>query len=88
MRTFAGLSCLPGTTSSTWLFSREQVDARNFFTSSLIGSEVFSPAHEGPSDDGGWGAAVLLLSVVDLVPVVVVDLDVVELTDGEVVLVA
>ena len=64
------------------------MDARNFFTSSLIGSEVFSPAQEGPSADaGGWGATVLLLSVVGLVPVVVVDLDVVELTDG-VVLVA
>ena len=61
------------------------MDARNFFTSSLIGSKVVFPAHEGPSaDDGGWGTAVLLLSVVDFVPVVVVDLVVVvELTVGE-----
>ena len=107
MRTFDGLSGLPGTTFSTyevfmkllhkkvtWLFSREHVDARNFFTSSLIGSKVFFPAHEGPSADGGWGTAVLLLSVVDFVPVVVpvvvvlvvvVPLDVVDVTEGVVV---
>ena len=63
------------------------MDARNFFTSSLIGSEVFFPAHEGPSADGGWETAVLLLSVVDIVPVVVVvvPLDVVEAAEGVVV---
>ena len=63
------------------------MDARNFSTSSLIGSEVFFAAHEGPSADGGWGTAVLLLSVVDIVPVVVVvvPLDVVEATEGVVV---
>ena len=63
------------------------MDARNFFTSSLIGSKVFFPAHEGPSADGGWGTAVLLLSVVDIVPVVVVvvPLDVVEAAEGVVV---
>jgi len=60
------------------------VDARNFFTSSLIGSVVFFPAHEGPSADGGWGTDVLLLSVV----VIVVPLDVVEVTEGVVVVVA
>ena len=65
------------------------MDARNFFTSSLIGSEVFFPAHEGPSADGGKGTAVLLLSVVGFVPVVVVvPLDVVEVTEGVVVVVA
>ena len=65
------------------------MDARNFFTSSLIGSEVFFPAHEGPSADGGWETAVLLLSVVDIVPVVVVvPLDVVEVTEGVLVVVA
>ena len=67
----------------TWLFSREHVVARNFFTSSLIGSKVFFPAHEGPAADGGWGTAVLLLSVVDFI--VVVPLDVVEVTEGVVV---
>ena len=63
------------------------MNARNFFTSSLIGSEVFFLAHEGPSVDGGWGTAVLLLSVVDIVPVVVVvvPLDVVEAAEGVVV---
>ena len=60
------------------------MDARNFFTSSLIGSKVFFPAHEGPSADGGWGTDVLLLSVVDFVPVVVVPLDVVEVAEGAV----
>ena len=70
----------------TWLFSREHVDARSFFTSSLIGSKVFFPAHEGPSADGGGGTTVLLLSVVvDVVLVVVVPLDVVEVTEGVVV---
>ena len=58
------------------------MDARSFFTSSLIGSKVFFPAHEGPSADGGGGTTVLLLSVVVVVLVVVVPLDVVEVTDG------
>ena len=70
------------------------MDARSFFTSSLIGSKVFFLAHEGPSADGGGGTTVLLLSVVDFVPVVVVVLvvvvpvDVVEVTDGIVEVVA
>ena len=65
------------------------MDARSFFTSSLIGSKVFFPAHDGPSADGGWGTDVLLLSVVDIVQVVVVvPLDVVEVTDGIVEVVA
>ena len=61
------------------------MDALNFFTSSLIGSKVVFPAHNGSSADaGGCGTAVLLLSVVDFVPVVVVDLVVVvELTVGK-----
>ena len=59
------------------------MDARSFFTSSLIGSKVFFPAHEGPFADGGWGTAVLLLSVVDFI--VVVPLDAVEVTEGVVV---
>ena len=64
------------------------MDARSFFTSSLIGSKVFFPAHEGPSADGGGGTTVLLLSVVVVVLVVVVPLDVVEVTDGIVEVVA
>ena len=64
------------------------MDARSFFTSSLIGSKVFFPAHEGPSADGGGGTTVLLLSVVVVVLVVVVPLDVMEVTDGIVEVVA
>ena len=49
------------------------MDSLNFLTSSLIGSKVVFPAHEGSSAEaGGCGTAVLLLSVVDFVPVVVV----------------
>lgn len=53
MRTLDGFSDLPGTTTSTWLLSREHVDSRNLFTSSLIGSKVLFPAHEGPSSKAG-----------------------------------
>ena len=64
------------------------MDAHSFFTSSLIGSKVFFPAHDGPSADGGGGTTVLLLSVAVVVLVVVVPLDVVEVTDGIVEVVA